>query len=318
MQALRGADPRVLGRATMRRGLQLVLLELVVLRPLIWFQFDYAFLAHLQVIWAIGWGMVGLGLLLQWPGTRAVILPLAIAIVAGHNLLPHTPIAFAGVGSGESWRILLLGRGGIAFGADGPVAFAQYAIVPWFGVMLLGFAMGQVFAPPPGRRRRLLVGLGALACAAFVLLRLTHGHGDPNPWAADPASAWRTVSAFLRVEKYPPSLQFCLMTLGPMLLLIAAAERVRGDGRLAWIVRLGRAPLFFYVLQWPTVHLVSRLLQWLDGQPVGWDAPDPLTLQQLPPGCGFSLPVVYLAWALGLLVLVPLTLWWERRRRPAA
>jgi uncharacterized membrane protein len=321
LQLQRGADPAALGRATLRRGVQFVLLELVVLRPLMWFQLDYALLAFLQVIWAIGWGMVGLGVLLRWPGSRAAIAPLAVAIVAGHNLLEATPFSFAGIGSLEAVHIVLFGRGGIAFGDGGPVAVAQYAIVPWLGVMLLGFAAGRLFALLAERRRRWLVWLGALGCGAFVLLRSTHGYGDPTEWHADATSGWRTVFAFLRVEKYPPSLQYCLMTLGPMLLLLAAAERVRGDGRLAWIVRLGKAPLFFYVLQWPLVHLVSRLFQWLDGQPIGWDAPNIRDFgQPLPEGCGFSLPVVYLAWALGLAVLVPLTLWWERRQgrpRPA-
>ncbi len=318
MQLLRGSDPAALGKATLRRGVMFVLLEVVVLRPLMWFQFDYSFLAHLQVIWAIGWGMVGLGLLLQWNATRLAIAPLALAIVAGHNLLPHTPFSFATFGSGESVRTLLVGRGGIEFGTNGPVAAAQYAIVPWLGVLLLGFAAGWLFDQTAERRRRLLLWFGALGCVAFVLLRSLHGYGDPNEWNVDPQSSWRTVFEFLRVEKYPPSLQYCLMTLGPLLLLLAAAERVRGDGRLAWIVRLGRAPLFFYVLQWAAAHLVSRLFQWIDGQPIGWDAPNPVTLQQLPPGCGFSLPVVYLAWAVGLVVLVPLTLWWERRRRRPA
>ncbi|MBL8753342.1 MAG: DUF1624 domain-containing protein [Planctomycetes bacterium] len=317
IQLLRGADRRELGLRTMRRGCHFLLLELVVLRPLMWFQFDYSFLAHLQVIWAIGWGMVVLGALLRTRVPPAAIAAAGLLVVAGHNLLTHVPFAFTDVRAWETLRILLFGRGGIQFGADGPVAIGQYAIVPWVGVLLVGFGLGRLYGLEATARRRALLGLGLTACTLFVLLRATGGYGDPSPWTNEPTT-WRSVLSFLRVEKYPPSLQYLLMTLGPGLLVLAACERVRADGPWSVVVRLGRAPLFFYVLQWATVHLVSRLLQWLDGQPIGWDAPNPLLQQPLPPGCGFSLGVVYLAWAIGLAGLVPLTLWWERQRRPAA
>lgn len=314
LQLLRGLDRRALGAKILRRGVGFLLLELVVLRPLIWLQLDYSFLAHLQVIWAIGWGMVVLGALLHTPLPTRAIGALGVAIVALHNLLPHVPYSFANVGSWAALRILLVGRGGIELGTGGPVAFAQYAIVPWTGLLLSGFAAGRLFALPTDHCRRALLRLGLFACVLFVALRAFGLYGDPSPWSDQP-TAWRSVFSFLRLEKYPPSLQYCLMTLGPAFLALAWCQDVRTDGRWSVVIRLGRAPLLFYVLQWPVVHLVSRLLQWLAGQPVGWDSPNPLTLETLPPGCGFSLLVVYLAWAIGLCLLVPLTLWWERRQR---
>jgi uncharacterized membrane protein len=320
LQVLRGGDRAQLGNRLMRRGCSLVLLELVVLRPLIWFQFDYSFAAHLQVIWAIGWAMVALGVLLR-VGTPAVAIGwLGVAIVAGHNLLPHAPFPypFPQLGSAESVRLLLFSRGAVELGERGPVAFAQYAIVPWLGVMLLGFAIGAIWALPAERRRRWLLTAGLAATAAFVLMRAFGLYGDPSPWSSQP-TAMQSLFSFLRLEKYPPSLQYLLMTLGPALVVLAAAENVRANGSWSIVIRLGRVPMFFYVLQWPAVHLTSRLFQWLDGQPIGWDAPNPITLgEALPPGCGFSLPGVYLAWGLCLCVLVPLTLAydaWERRRR---
>lgn len=307
----RADDARRLAGPLLRRGLGLVLLELVVLRPLIWFHLDLSFAAHLQVIWAIGWAMCGLALLLWLRVPTTVVFGLGTAIVAGHNLLPHVSFAFAQLGSAAGFRMLAFGRGGLELWADGPIAIAQYALVPWFGVMLLGYAAGPLFTLPVERRRRWLLGLGAGGIAAFVALRALGVYGEPSAWSGG-------LLSFLRVEKYPPSLLYCLMTLAPALLVLAAAERVRGDRPLRWLVQLGRVPLVFYVLQWPAVHLVSRLLQWLDGQPVGWDAPNPLTFEALPPGCGFSLGVVYLAWALCLLALLPLSFAYDRWQRARA
>jgi peptidoglycan/LPS O-acetylase OafA/YrhL len=146
-----------------------------------------------------------------------------------------------------------------------------------------------------------------------VLLRGLRMYGDPAAW--DPTQpGWRAAASFLRCEKYPPSLHYLLMTLGPGLLVLAATERLRADGAWRWLVTLGRVPLFFYLLQWPMAHLLSRLFQWLDGQPIGWDGINPMHFRGLPPGCGFSLEVVWLAWALGLVVLVPACLWFARWR----
>ncbi|MFY9344603.1 MAG: heparan-alpha-glucosaminide N-acetyltransferase domain-containing protein [Planctomycetota bacterium] len=311
LQQQRGLPPRDLAGYLWRRGLFLVLLEVVVLRPLIWFQFDYAFLAHLQVIWAIGWSMCGLALLLRLGVRPTAIALLGVALVAAHNLLPHVRVDFAGWSSWQALVILLLRRGAIQFGADGPVAFVQYPLLPWFGVLLCGYALGALFALPADARRRWLWRAGLGATALFVLLRGLAHYGDPDRWAAEPGFA-TNVFAFLRTEKYPPSLQFVLMTVGPALMALAAFDGVRRDGALRHLVAVGRVPLFFYVLQWPAVHLVSRLFQWLAGQPVGWDSPNPLVLTELPPGCGFSLPVVYAAWTICLAALVPLSVGFAR------
>lgn len=312
LQLQRVGDARAVAARLWRRGLGLVALELVVLRPLIWFQLDYGFLAHLQVIWAIGWSMVALSLLLRAPSWLPLLL--GALIVAGHGLLPHVPFAFAPWRSPEAMRLLAFGRGSLAFGDDGPFVFVQYAVVPWFGVMLLGFALGALYALPAATRRRWLAWLGLGALLVFALLRATGAYGDPTPWTAAP-DPLRSLFSFLRVEKYPPSLQYCLMTLGPALLVLALTDGLRAAGCWSPLVVLGRVPLFFYVLQWPAVHLCARLFQWLAGQPLGWDAVNPVEFERLPPGCGFPLLVVYAGWAVCLLVLMPLAYWWDRRGR---
>lgn len=312
LQLQRGKEKGEVARTLFRRGLFLIGLEVVVLRPLILFQFDYRMLAFLQVIWVIGASMCLLSAMLRWP--VAVVGALGLLIVAARAaLFPHQPFRFAEAFSVDVVRVLLLERGAAPLWIDGPVIVCVYPVLPWFGVMALGYAFGSLYAQAPEVRRRRLLVLGFVSVSVFVTLRALRGYGDPDPWNPQ-LEGWRLVASFLRVEKYPPSLQYVAMTLGPALLFLAATERLRGDGPLRLLVALGRAPLVFYVLQWPVAHLVSRLFQWIAGQPVGWDRVDFLSDMQLPSGCGFSLPIVWLGWIVSLVVLVPLTLAIERWR----
>lgn len=312
LQLQRGAEPRALAGSLFRRGLFLVGVEVVLLRPLILFQFDYRLVAFLQVIWAIGASMCVLSTMLRWKVAVVGALGLLL-VVARSAVFRHEPFLFADAYSLDVLKVLLLQRGAVPLWNEGPVIACVYPLLPWFGVMALGYATGTLYACAAEVRRRWLLVLGLATTGLFVVLRSLRSYGDPDPWNRD-AEGWRCVASFLRVEKYPPSLQYVAMTLGPVLLFLACTERVRGDGALRRLVALGRAPLVFYVLQWPAVHLVSRLFQWLDGQPVGWDRIDFLGDLRLPEGCGFSLPVVYLAWFATLVVITPLTFAIERWR----
>lgn len=309
----RGMSRRALAGFLLRRGLFLVAFELVVLRPLIWFNLDYSFVAHLQVIWAIGWSMVALCALLWLPNVGIGVL--GLALIAGHNAWGHANFTFAQFPSWAALEVIAHHKGAIRIGEGGPIAFVQYPLIPWVGVMLCGFWLGALYRCDPAVRRRTLLALGIGASVLFLVLRGVNGYGDPGPWTSQ-ATLAQTVFSFLRVEKYPPSLLFLLMTLGPALLALAALDGWRDAGRGRLVVVLGRVPLFFYVLQWPAAHLASRLFQLIDGQPIGWDSPNPITLgNALPPGCGFSLPVVYLAWALCLAALTPLCVAYARFKR---
>lgn len=312
LQLQRGKEKGEVARTLFRRGLFLIGLEVVVLRPLILFQFDYRMLAVLQVIWVIGASMCLLSAMLRI--RPAIVLALGLALVAGHGLLvPHERFVFAPAGSVDVFTVLLLRRGMFFLWEGGPVVLCFYPLLPWFGVMALGYAAGAVYACTPEIRRRRLAVLGLATTALFLVLRSLRSFGDPESWNPQ-LEGWRLVASFLRVEKYPPSLQYVAMTLGPALLFLAATERMRADGPLRLLTALGRAPLVFYVLQWPVAHLVSRLFQWIAGQPVGWDRIDFLSDMEMPSGCGFSLPIVWLAWIVSLVVLVPLSLAIERWR----
>jgi uncharacterized membrane protein len=313
LQLARGLTRGELAGWLLRRGLFLIAVELVVLRPLIWFDLDLSFLAFLQVIFAIGVAMCGLAVLLALRLPATAIGLLGLLLVAAHNLVSNASFVFVQAPSWPALELLLLGRGGMQFGGGGGwTVIVQYALLPWLGMLLLGFWLGAVYGFGTAARRVALFALGIGACTAFVWLRAAGLYGDPDAWRPD--AAWpESLFGFLRVAKYPPSLHYALMTLGPALVALAVFDRVRSDGPWRVVVALGRVPLFFYVLQWPTVHLVSRLLQWLDGQPVGWDGVNVLQLgNALPAGCGFGLPMVYVAWAIGLVVLVPLSLWFAR------
>jgi uncharacterized membrane protein len=195
--------------------------------------------------------------------------------------------------------------------------FVAYPLIPWIGVMAAGYVFGPVLLLEERRRRTVLVGLGIGMTLAFIALRATNLYGDPNPWTPRPSPLF-TVMSFVNCQKYPPSLLFLLMTLGPALLALAMFDR--GVGPLGRpLVTLGRVPMFFYLLQWPVAHGLAVVVTALRGQPVGWMfGAGPGT--PVPPDYGYSLPVVYLMWVVVLILLYPACAWFaalKRRRRDA-
>lgn len=194
------------------------------------------------------------------------------------------------------------------------IVFVQYPLVPWFAMLALGYVIGGVYALEPARRRRIFCIAGAAAVRVFLVGRGVNVDGDPRPWSAQ-AAPWRTVASFFAVEKYPPSLLFPAMTLGPALLALAWFDGRRVASLARPLLDFGRVPLVFYILQWPTVHVIAWLFQALASQPIGWERVNPLTLEALPEGCGFDLATVYVGFALGLFVLWPICRWYAGFRR---
>jgi uncharacterized membrane protein len=260
----------------------------------------------LQVIWVLGWSMVALAGLSRLP--RAALIAVGLVLVAGHNLLDRLDHQKLGA---LDWLWTILHRGGVLTPAPGHRVFVSYALLPWIGVMALGFALGALYQQPAEQRRRLLVRLGLAAMAAFVVLRAVNVYGDPVPWSAQPRGALFTVLSFLNCQKYPPSLLFLLMTLGPALLLLALLERAS----FRPLATLGRVPLLFYV-----GHLV--LLRYTS-LPLGIARFGTSALRPPPGHAGspeYPLAVTYLTWLLALLILYPLCRWFaalKSRRRDA-
>ncbi|MFO6420660.1 DUF1624 domain-containing protein [Hylemonella sp. W303a] len=273
-----GVGPAQTSAYLFKRGLLLIVLELT----LVGFAWSFEFpprVVYLQVIWAIGLSMLALAVLLHLP--LSVQLGLGLLIVFGHNLLdgvhfqPGEPAYLA-------WAVLH-DRGWIEL-SEGLRARTSYPVLPWIGVILLGYQLGRLYQPEqPARRRGLLLGLGLACLGLFLVLRCTHGYGD-HDWTPA-ASALQTVMAFLNVTKYPPSLQFLLLTLGAGFIALAWLERVR-----PWpaLVVLGSAPMFFYLLHLYVLHVFYLLL-----------AP----AQQLPSAQRWGVDAVWQLWVISALVL---------------
>ena len=282
------------------RGVWLVVLEVTVVNAAWAFNLSYEHGVFLQVIWAIGVSMIVLAALVHLPAP--LIAAVAVVMIAGHNLFDGVaPESF-----GEfAWLWSLL-----HVQSPIPVGFVAYPLIPWIGVMALGYVLGAVYELDPPRRRMQLFRWGAAALVLFVLLRVLNGYGDPRPWSVQPSAA-HTLLSFLNVEKYPPSLLYLLLTLGAGMLALAALENARGS--LAAMLRtFGRVPLFFYVAHIALAHLAAGLVALMAGLGV-----NVLTnvFVFAPEGWGFGLPVVYLAWVLVIATLYPACRWYAEVKR---
>jgi uncharacterized membrane protein len=307
----RGKSLREVSRFLLTRGLWLVVLEWTVVRWAWMFNFNYTTeLLFVQVIWVIGVSMIVLAGLVHLP--LAAVAAIGIAMIAGHNLLDG--VAPESVGRWGPLWILLHVQAPIPLRGD-QAFFVIYPLVPWVGVMAAGYAFGRLLQRPAGERRRQLLGLGGGLTAAFLLARAINVYGDPAPWNMQ-ESAGRTVLSFLNTTKYPPSLLFLLMTLGPALAALPLLERVRGPLARSLTV-FGRVPLFFYVLHLALIHALALLV----GVLAGFDTRAFLRVWMfLPEEWGYGLPVVYLVWVAVVLALYPACRWFagvKARRREA-
>jgi uncharacterized membrane protein len=349
LHARKLADVRATSRYLLTRGAFLVLLELTVIREAWTFNFDFANYELAGVIWMLGWCMILMAALVRLPVRAHAIV--GGAIVALHNVMDYAGGLQETLGNSALsglWKFLYLG--GVVH-AGFPV-FVLYVIVPWIGVMMLGYAFGSVMTRASEERRRMIWQLGAAATVAFLLLRALDAYGDPRHWrphprppqaaAASPAptapstqpagasSAQPTPAApqpqaqpprppaalrFLNATKYPASLIFLLMTLGPMLLLLAAVENAHG--RIANVfVTFGRVPFFFYLLHIPLIHAAACVVSLIrEGHVDPWLFTNhPMNPGEQPAGYMWSLALLYLVFAVCVALLYPACRWYARVR----
>jgi uncharacterized membrane protein len=301
-----------LSRFLLTRGAWLVFLELTVIRVAWTFNFDFAHYEMAGVLWVIGWSMILLAGLAKLP--LPAVGAIGLVVIAGHNLVdPHLNTLIP-VLSGSSlaglWKVLYLGfyAGPIRFGPEGPNLIVLYSIVPWIGVMAAGYAFGRVFLLEPERRDPICRGLGLGAIALFLVLRGFDLYGDPRPWHAavpEPGSPpMPALLAFLNTTKYPASLDFLLMTLGPTIALIPLLDRAQG-ALARWIKVFGRVPFFYYVLHIPFIHLLALLVSAVRlGEVSPWlFANHPMGNPPPPEGYTWSLGLLYGVWAVTIVVL---------------
>jgi uncharacterized membrane protein len=295
----RGKSKRQMSRFLLTRGLWLVVLEMT-LYHFAW-QFSIKPPVFLLVIWALGWSMVILSGLVYLP--QKVIAAIAIVVIAGHNLLdginPQNPGAFASL-----WHVLH---------APGPLMmqpvmmFIGYPLIPWFAVMALGFAIGDVFKWDAARRRKFLLTAGAAMIVGFLVLRLPNLYGNPGPWSHQRTFAL-TLASIGNANKYPPSLIYLLMTLGPTFIALALLENARG--KVVGVVSVyGRVPMFYYTLHLFLIHTLAYGMALYQGGDASFLS---LDVESFPKWYGVSLAGVYLAWVIVVATLYLPCRWYAR------
>ncbi len=306
LSGTRGKTKAQISRLLLSRGLWLILLEFTIIR-LAW-QFNVNFrIFHGQVIWAIGFSMVALAGLVYLP--KSLLAIFGILTVLLHNLLDS--VSADSFGSlWWLWRIIHVPEA-IPLG-ERSLFNPLYSLIPWVGVMACGYSFGQILLFEPQRRRRVLLQLGLGLTALFVVLRASNLYGDPVPWSTQENPVYSLLS-FINTEKYPASLLFLLMTLGPSIAVLPLLER--NFGRLGKAVILyGRVPLFYYVLHLYLIHALAVVAGMIQG----------FTFSRMcvghwafPKKYGFDLPVVYGAWVLAVVMLYPACVWFGNVKKRA-
>lgn len=287
---INGKSKKQLSHFLWTRGLWLVLLELTVVKLGWTFNFTNHTI-YLLVIWALGMSMITLAALIYVP--KRWLLAFGLIMVFGHNLLDSIdPESFGSLSF--LWKILHVQSTFYL----GPLEFlAYYPVIPWIGVMTLGYVFADFYRMGAKTRQQKMLILGGVATLLFLVIRGSNIYGDMSPWAVQPTTRM-TIVSFLNVTKYPPSLSYLLMTLGPSIILLAVFERIRGKVSNFLIV-FGRVPMFFYIVHLYLIHAVAMII----GLFQGYAASDMMyDFEKLPSNYGVGLVGTYIWWIL-LIVL---------------
>lgn len=290
-----------------KRGLLLVLLELTLLRLAMSFNLLSGPIL-LTVLWALGWCMVALGFLVRLP--LRFVAPLSILVILLHNMTDSVRSAQFGT---FAWMWKLLHEQGV-IKLDGIMMIVAYPLIPWIAVMAAGYCFGQILVMDEKRRNQWLLRLGLWLTVGFFIVRWMNIYGDPRKWAWQESFGW-TVLSFLRTTKYPASLDFLLMTLGPAILLLRWFYQ-RQVAKTNPLVIIGRVPLFYFLVHFFLIHLLTipfALVYYGKASFLFYALPSaggPANLY--PPGYGYSLGVVYAVWVLVVVLMYPLCLWYGR------
>jgi uncharacterized membrane protein len=291
------------------RGLWLIFVELVIINFAWTFDVTYSF-RILQVIWAIGISLVALSALVFLP--KGLILGIGLLLVFGHNLLDS--ITVEGSSAQDILWYALHQPHSVFIDSTHLVNFV-YPVLPWIGLAALGYVFGTLYQKevPAEQRRQWLLRIGAGAILLFMILRGFNLYGEPHPWQTQSSLTFSLMS-FLNTTKYPPSLQFLLMTIGPALILLAAIEPFT-DRLPKPVIVFGKVPLFFYILHLYMIHAFALLLRVYEGR--DWHQYI-LSARGIMSGrlsdFGLSLGAVYSVWVLINLLLYPICRWYQNYR----
>jgi uncharacterized membrane protein len=295
------------------RGAWLIFLELTVLRISWTFNFDFAHYEMAGILWVIGWCMILMAGLVKLPLPAAGTI--GVIIITAHNLMDsHLGTLLPTLNNSKLsglWKILYFGfyAGPVQFASDGPNLIVLYSMIPWIGVMAAGYAFGKILTLEASQQKQICLAIGLGAIGLFLLLRGFNLYGDPRPWHVATQGqigrpAMPALLSFLNCTKYPASLNFLLMTLGPIIALITLLENARGVLARS-IVMFGRVPFFFYVLHIPLIHAIALVVSKIRlGMVSPWLFTNhPMGNPESPDGYIWSLPLLYLVWGIAIALL---------------
>lgn len=289
------------------RGCWLILLEMVLFNFAWNFDITYTNI-YFIVIWALGVSMIALAGLIHLP--KKLIIATGIILVAGHNLLDNIHVQGNNL-KAFSWALI---HDQNFFDWNGRNVLVGYPTLPWIGIMALGYSLGNLYLPDisAAKRKKTLLILGTSAILLFVILRLVNGYGDPKPWS-EQQSGVRTFLSFLKANKYPPSLLYALMTLGPSMIFLALTENANSS--VSRVVAVyGRVPMFYYIIHIFLIHLATMIATpiFTDFSWKIWILKEPLWFTGTLKGYGYSLGIVYLVWIAVVVSVYPLCKWYDR------
>ena len=295
----------------LKRGLWLILVEVLIITLGLSFNPFYNML-FLQVIWAIGISMVLLGLMIWLP--FKVILVIGLVIVFGHNLLDAAEAA-RNQQVGFWWDLLHHGSFAVYPITQNHVVAIFYPFAPWTGIMALGYCLGRLYQNDiePAVRSKWLIYMGISTFVVFIFIRLMNVYGDPSPWTTQNNSI-RTIFSFLNVTKYPPSLSFTCMTLGPALFFLAFLERIR-NAITGFFATFGRVPFFYYVVHFYLIHTICVIGFFFAGYTIDQAVTPQFPFVFRPPTFGYDLWVVYILWVVVILLMYPMVRWYNKYKR---
>ncbi|MDY2586934.1 DUF1624 domain-containing protein [Winogradskyella aquimaris] len=281
----------------LKRGIWLVFIELVVVNFSWYFDIHFSTIS-LLVIWSLGVSMIFLAALIHL--NLKYILIFSLLMIFGHNGLDYVPIE-----GGIFWSIIH--KFGFYTLENGKILVIGYPIIPWIGVMSLGYYFGSFYSSNKDalQRQKVFKLIGSFSIVGFIIIRLFNTYGNLNPWNSY-NTVLQTVFSFLNPAKYPPSLTYLLMTLGPILLILAYTENVKGK-TVKFISVFGKVPFFYYILHLYVIHILALFLAWFTGFGwrkmiiKGWVTESPNL-----DGYGLNLVYVYLIWIVIILMLYPL------------
>ncbi len=302
----RGRTKTELSRFLLIRGLWLIFLELTIIR-LAWSFTQIYTINFAGVLWAIGWSMLCLSILVYLPIRTVGII--GFLLIFGHNLLD-------GINADQfgqlHWAWAILHEQKMLEFSSGFRFFIFYPLIPWIGVMAAGYAFGTLYDRPLSQRQSILRNIGLSCLAIFLLLRGTNIYGDPEPWSFQ-SNFIKSLLSFINCHKYPPSLLYLLMTLGLAILLLYLFE-TSISRYFKPVIFFGQVPLFFYIIHLWTIHLIAIILS-LPKYGLSAILLPYISTSMRPEDYGYSLVQVYFIFLVIIVILYPICYWYGKYKK---